>query len=280
MKTFIIRCLALCMIIQISCRNKNKNDIVTNIKPDDIGINRISKDTVISAEGLPLFYNMYLTVDIRNLFNEAELKFDPTVPNSPNKVGNYELSSAKAANFGVYAVDLSYANAFEQYELCGKYLTDLSRISKELGIPTDYFDNVIGKLKHMSNKDSIYWYVNKLYFETRKHLKSSDQESASAKIVLGGWVEAMYIATSAAEQSANLDILEEIANQKSSVISLLSMLDEFRSDKYIQQKFEKLKEVKASLDNFALVYKHEKLGIKTYQDLVSKIRALRKEIVQ
>jgi hypothetical protein len=272
--------LAFFMVVLIGCRNNSKKETVTQNSSGDTNFNKISRDTVIPSDGLPLFYNMYLTVDIRNLFNEADLKFDQSVPNSPNKVANYELSSVKAANFGVYAVDLSYANAFEHYELCDNYLAALSKISKELGIPTDYFDKVIAKLRHMSNKDSIYWYVNRLYFETRKCLKSSDQESASAKIVFGGWVEAMYIATSAAEQSANMDILEEIANQKTSIVSLMSMLDEFKSDKYIQHNFEKLKEIKVGLDNFSLVYKHQKLGIKSYQDLVLKIRALRKEIVQ
>ena len=50
----------------------------------------------------------------------------------------------------------------------------------------------------MSEPDTIVSLMNRVYTRIENHLRESGRESTAGLMVLGGWVEAMYIATQVA----------------------------------------------------------------------------------
>ncbi len=235
----------------LSCRNGNKSDAGST---DSINLGEI-KPLVhnVDTTGLPIFYNMYLSVEMSSLFQSSGAVFKQDLLNSPDRMSNYVTSSKKALNLGVYAVDLSYSKVFEQYETAGKYFNAMQRMAEELGIPSNYFENSAKRFdKNINNKDSLISIANEVYMATDNYLRENERYSASAQIILGGWIEAMQIAVDVANTTKNLDILERFAEQRVSLGNVIKMLNDYSDDVTIRQNLKKLRELQPLFDAFII----------------------------
>ena len=215
-----------------------------------------SSDTI--GEGLPIFYNMYLSVEMSSLFESVNAVFDQDLLNRSDKSIDYITASKKALNLGVYAVDLSYCRIFEQFELAGRYFRAMQKLSEELGIPSDFFLNTAKRFdRNINNKDSLIKIANEVYMATDSYLKENEQFSASAQIILGGWIEAVSIASNVALESKDLDIIERFAEQKYSLKNLLDMLSNYPDDDVISLYIKKLKKIDVLYSSFILNIREE-----------------------
>ena len=205
------------------------------------------------GEGLPIFYNMYLSVEMSSLFETAGAVFEPELLNSPDKITDYVTSSKKALNLGVYAVDLSYSKVFEQFETAGKYFNSMQRMAEELGIPSSYFENTAERFdRNINNKDSLIKIANEVYMATDIYLRENERYGASAQIILGGWLEAMHIAVDIANKTGDIDIIERIAEQRTSLANVIEMLDNYSDDIAIKENLGKMKELQPAFDAFVV----------------------------
>ena len=229
--------------------------------------------------GIPIFYNMCLSVELSTMFLDANAIFDHELINPESNYINYQLSYDKALNLGVFAVDLCYSNVYEQYGYCSKYLQGMSKLSNELGIPYHFISEVSANSKSLSNSDSMYQYANKIYNQTNEYLKANDQEYATSLIITGGWVEAMYIAVKIAEQTASIKIIERIADQKNSINQLIDILNKQKNNQIVAGYIPKIKKIEADLNDFAQNYMN-KSGINTFNQLSTDLSTLRNQITQ
>ena len=147
-----------------------------------------------AGEGLPIFYNMYLSVELSSLFESAGAVFTPELMNGVDKTNEYITSSQQAVNLGVYAVNLSYAKVFDQVETAGKYFNAMKQLSQDLGIPADYFENTVQRFeRNFTNKDSLISLANEVYVATEDYLKENERYTTAALIIMGGWVGICYL---------------------------------------------------------------------------------------
>ncbi len=251
---FILLPVSLFLFVMFGCKSG------TDTESDTIDLNDINLDenrNVISSfdtigEGLPIFYNMYLSVEMSSLFESIGAVFNPDLLNSTSRIPEYLTSSKKALNLGIYAVDLSYARIFEQIEFTSKYFHAMQKLSEELGIPSDYFLSTAERFdRNINNKDSLIKIANEVYAATDNYLKENERYNAAAEIILGGWTEAMYIAMDIAKDSRDIDIFERIAEQKYSLENLIEMLKGHNGDEIIAGylvRLEKLREPFKILD--------------------------------
>lgn len=251
----IVRSILIVAIILGSCKSNKKQDSEI-IDFSEINLNE--KKPIISSfdtigEGLPIFYNMYLSVDMSTLFESVNAAFNQDLLNKSEKATDYITSSKKALNLGVYAVDLSYARIFDQLEIAGRYFNSMQKLSEELGIPSDFFLNSAKRFeRNISEKDSLIKIANEIYVTTDTYLKENEQYSAAAQIILGGWIEAIYIASNVALQTKDVEIIERFAEQKYSLKNLLEMLSGFTNDEIILHYVEKLNSIKSIFNNIVL----------------------------
>jgi hypothetical protein len=202
-----------------------------------------SKDTI--GQGLPIFYNMYLSVEMSTLFESIGAIFDADLLNSTAKIPEYITSSKKALNLGVYAVDLSYSRIFEQIDYTGRYFSAMQKLSEELGIPGDFFQNTAKKFdRNINDKDSLIIIANEVYTATDNYLKENERYSASAEIILGGWTEALHIAVAVANESKGIEVFERVAEQKYSLENLIDMLENYKDDEIVSDYLTRLKELR------------------------------------
>jgi hypothetical protein len=268
----------LLFVILLSCNPGNKNSEPAKTK---VAENSNKKEVVIEEDGgIPIFYNMYLSVEMSSLFKSIGAAYNQKMLNSPDRYSIYNLSTDKAMNLGVFAVDLSYAKYFEQVEQAGKYLKTMHELSTGLGIPEDQYATSLKRIENnVNNKDSLISVANQLYSSSQKYLKENDRQSAAALIIVGGWTEALFIATSLFKSKEDIDLLERIAEQKYSLNDLIDLLKDFSNEKTVREFSALLSDLKLSFANFEVDEKNMANTYKQLNDISAKISDLRKKIV-
>jgi hypothetical protein len=237
-------------------------------------------------DGLPIFYNMYLSVDMSTLFQSSGAVFKQELLNSPDKVTDYITSSEKALNLGIYAVDLTYAKVSEQLETAGLYFNAMQKLAEEMGIPADYFKNAAGRFdRNINNKDSLMKIANEIYMASDDYLRDNERYAASAQMIMGGWIEAIHIASDIAVSTKDIDIIERLAEQRISLGNVIGMLEDYAGDVVIMQNLQKLKMLQSLFDTFIV---HVDSGFnpvspegkKIIQENVDKINQISRQINQ
>jgi hypothetical protein len=268
-----------------SCKQGGKTANTEGI--DSISLNDITPlvhkyDTL--GEGLPIFYNMYLSVEMSSLFQSSGAVFKQELLNSPDKISIYVTSSKKALNLGVYAVDLSYAKVSEQLETAGKYFNAMQRMAEEIGIPSGYFKNTAERFdRNIDNKDSLIKIANEVYMASDNYLRENERYAASAQIILGGWVEAIHIATNVAASTKDIDVIERLAEQRISLANVIGMLNDYSSDVDININLQKLKKLQPVFNSFVVDVNTDfnpatAAGKKTIQGYLVKVNEISRQI--
>ena len=91
---------SLFLTVLLSCKSGSQSETDT-LDFDNINLNEnrkviISFDTI--GEGLPIFYNMYLSVEMSSLFESIGAVFNSDLLNPTLKIPEYITSSKKALN--------------------------------------------------------------------------------------------------------------------------------------------------------------------------------------
>ncbi len=267
------------LLVITACKSTQQpNGTDSETQSDSIAL---MDSAVIEDGGIRIFYNMYLSVEMNTLFKTINATFDKNLLNPYEKASEYEISGEKAVNLGVYAVDLSYSRAFEQIEFAGNYLKAMHKLATELGIPSDKFSLSVKRIEqNVSNKDSLVKIANELYTAAETYLKDSDRASSAALVVLGGWTEALYIATSMVNKKQNdIELLERIADQKSSLKNLIELLSKYKGDKNVDPYLENLNKLSVSYNSFVVDEKNMDVTYKQLAEVSSMVQMLRKDLV-
>jgi hypothetical protein len=225
----------------------------------------------IPIEPKEIFYQMSLPVEMARLFEQVGANFFPEILNSTDQLSRYETPLQVAMNLGVFGVDLSYVKIYERQQDAVNYLTAIQRLSDELGIPQALYTEVLTNLeKYVSNKDSLAKIATKIYISTDNYLRGKGEKSSAAMIMMGGWVEGMYIATQIYERDeGNIKLLEKIAEQKYSLNSLISLMNNYYGNEEMTEYLLMLKNLRRSFNRFQIYYKMDDVTVDTVNKVIS-----------
>jgi len=221
----------------------------------DQGIGSKIEDTTHTKKVSKIFYNVPPPFEMTKLIQESGAEYIEDILNSPENQYKYLTTADAAINLGVYGADLSYTRMFDQIQKSISYLSSLKTLSDELGIPNDKGSMAVNRLEeNMANRDSILQIISDTYANADAYLKESDRGNTATLVILGGWVEGLYIATSLAESTENKRIIKRIAEQKYSLNNLIELLKFYKEDKTIEYYTPKLLELKKVFDKITITY--------------------------
>lgn len=225
----------------------------------------------IPAESKEIFYRMSLPVEMARMFEQVGANYFPEILNSTDQLSRYDTTLKIALNLGVFGVDLSYVKIFDQQAEAVKYFTAIQSLSDDLGIPRKVYSDVLLNLeKYVSNKDSLARVSAKIYSLTDQYLRKKGEKSSAAMIMMGGWIEGMYIATQIyVRDQGNIKLLEKIAEQKYSLNSLISLMNNYHGDKDMTEYLLMLKNLRRSFDKFEIYYKMDDVSVDTIHKVIS-----------
>jgi len=241
------------------------------------------EDVYDSTSGsIPIFYNMYLTVDMSSMIQETGVEFRSSLLNASENLDNYLTSYKKALNIGVYAVDLSYVKLFDEFDFAGKYFSAMHKLSEGLGIPDEYFYDAAKRFeKNIGNRDSLAYIANEIYTITDEYLKENGRANTAALVVVGGWIEAMYLAVNMYELSdQDSGILDKIADQRYSLNQVVGLVDTSEDkNEFIIGLLNNIKDMEPDLNSLSSIYDNTVKAQKYLDKLKDKVTDIRKEII-
>jgi len=217
------------------------------------------------------YYGLLTPLEISVIFNRLGLPYNNATLN-PTSNSDLYLSSAKAAvNTGIYGVDFGYLKMFGMGQEVLNYMLTIREMSNKLGIPDHFMTEPLKKIESdMSDPDTVTRLMEKAYYALENHLRQNDRESTAGLMVLGGWVEAMYIATQLAYNPDKPDpeVIQKIAEQKYTLTSLLSFMKNYYDDPVVVYYNKKLKFLNNYFNTFDIYFKKGDLEIDTLKQVL------------
>ena len=223
------------------------------------------KEEVLKDEATAVFYDMFSPVEMASLFVKSGIDYNYRIINPIENADNYLKSSKIATNLGVYGVDLCYMRKFNQTQQSIQYLACIQQLSEKLNIPRDFFSFTEERMEEkMNDKDSLYIIAGEAYDSANVFLKKDNRGGTASLIVLGGWIESLYIATNASND-ISVELMELIASQKYSLNSLINLLRNNQNNLTVAKYLILLKKLNKTFSQFEIMYKQGDVNIDTIQ---------------
>lgn len=219
-----------------------------------------------------IYYGLLTPVEVCNIFDRLGLSFNDTII-SPSDNCNLYMSSYKAAiNLGVYGVDMGYMKLFGVNKQTVSYFNTIKTLSERLNMPVNFLADAVKDVdRTMSNADSLTSLMSDAYKKIDDHLRAEGSQGTLGLMMMGGWIESMYIATQLAYDPANPDpqVVEKIAEQKYSLLSLLSFMKNYYDDPMVVFYTKKLKYLNRWFDTFDIYYREGDVKIDTVRQVIT-----------
>jgi hypothetical protein len=252
------------LVVPPSCKPKEKEK--DSFVPS---FSTYKNDSTGSSAPIPkneIFYGVLTPVEISGIFSRLGVPHDNNILN-PTSLRNQYLSSSKTSiNTGIYGVDFGYLKIFGVGQEMIDYMVTIRDMSNKLGIPDSYLTEPLRRVENdISEPDTIMNLMNEAYRKMEGHLRESGRESTAGLMVMGGWVEALYIATQLVynPEKPDSDVIQKIAEQKYTLTTLLSFLKNYYDDPIVVYYSKKLKYLKNYFDSFDIYFKKGDLEIDT-----------------
>ena len=213
-----------------------------------------------------IYYGILTPVEISSIFNRLGIPYNNDILNPITNKDLYLSSSKASINTGIYGVDFAYLKLFGLGQQMIDYMVTIREMSNKLGIPDSYLTEPIKKVQSdMSEPDTILFLMNDAYTKMESHLREGGRESTAGLMIMGGWIEAMYIATQLVynPEKPDAEVVQKIAQQKYTLTTLLSFLKNYYDDPVVVYYSKKLKYLKNYFDSFDIYFKKGDLEIDT-----------------
>ena len=250
-------------LFTIQCKSHKDKEV----KADSTMVDQ-SPDT--SNKAIAIFYQMLLPSEMSQLFEKAGAIYSPTILNSLEKMPQYTTNAKAALNLGIYGVDLGYVEMFNQAQMSVKYFTAIHDLATKIGIPDEYFaDGISYFQRKMTNRDTISSIANRIYDSTHEYLKKNERPESASLIILGGWVEALYISSMILQEDKNnKEIITRIAGQKYSLNSMINFLSNYSKDATVSKYMMQLRILKKAYDKVNIMFDHNSMAMDTVKKMI------------
>jgi len=262
MKSLLSYLVIFLLLFIYSCKHELKDKdtfepVFSTYKTDSAG-------TLAPVEKDEIFYGLLTPVEICAIFNRLGVPYNNATLNPTSNRDQYLSSSKASINTGIYGVDFGYLKMFGIGQEMINYMVTIRDMSNKLGIPDNFLTEPIKRIQSdMSEPDTIMTLMNNAFTKMEDHLRVGGRESTAGLMVMGGWVEAMFIATQLVYNPAKPDpeVVEKIAEQKYTLTTLLSFMKNYYDDPVVVYYTKKLKFLKNYFDTFDIYFKKGDLEI-------------------
>lgn len=236
------------------CKSESNND-----KPQTDSIQKLKTDTVKNLKGkqvTKIFYNVPSPIEMARLIKRAGSYYNKELLNPLANRTNYTTNDKMALNLGVYGADLSYARLYDQIQICIDYVKIIKKLTETLGIPEDKGASTISRLQdHMENRDTLLTIIAETYSNTDSYLKENERESTAILVLIGGWIEALYLAVNTIDMNnPHKEIMERIAEQKYSLSNMIELSKCYEYDEAVAYYRPKLDKLYESFSEITIIY--------------------------
>jgi len=202
-----------------------------------------------------IFYSLPSPLETAMLIKNAGAVYDEGLMNPTENSSIYITSKSKALNLGIYSTDLSYASLFDQNQATLSYIEAAKEMADGLNILDAINEETIQRLEeHINNREVIIDIISETLMNSSSFLKENGLDATASVILVGGWVEGLYIASSLVDESQleESKLVERIVDQKLSLDIMVKLLEESSDDEDAMAVLENVKELKVIFDKITI----------------------------
>jgi len=239
--TVILAVLMLCILLLPGCKSSGSKDKKSETEvgpPKDI--NRVTQD-IKQAKAM--------------LIKSAGAPFDKKFLNPVDNTKLYTTTRSLALNLGIYTCDLSFASLYDQTQLIIDYMNAAKKMADGLNILDAIDQKTIENLEeNINNKDAIMDIISETFLNSNSYLADNDQSAVAAIVLVGGWLEGLYISTQLVDlkEFANNKLVSTIVDQKLSIDILVNLLNSNKGHPTVDELIGQMNELKIVFDKVKL----------------------------
>jgi hypothetical protein len=271
---------------------------------DEFGLdtNEISADLMDDiSSAKQIFYSLPSPLETAMLIKTAGAAYNEDLLNPVENVDNYTTNRSRALNLGIYTTDLSFASLFDQTQTSIKYMNAAKSMADGLGILDAIDNSTIERLEeNINNRDMIMDIISETFMNSSSFLTENDRPALASMVLVGGWVEGLYIATNLVGNQPIDDnkLVERIVDQKLSFDIVLKLLDDNKDNEDVANLLTEINEIKITFDkitiktgkieavtdentNVTVLKSESKINItpEIFQELSEKVKVLRSNFI-
>jgi hypothetical protein len=226
-----------------------------------------------------IFYSLPSPLETALLIKNAGATYSQDLLNPVSNTDKYNTNLEMALNLGIYSTDLSYASLFDQTQATLNYINAAKKMADGLEILDAIDEQVIQRLEeNINNRDVIIDIISETLLNSTSFLEDRGLQATSSIILVGGWVEGLYIATNLVQEGADLatnKLIERIVDQKLSLNIVTSLLENNQEEVEIQSLLKDVLALKAIYDKITI----EQSEITAVEDPKTNVTTLKSESV-
>jgi len=204
-----------------------------------------------------IFYSLPSPIETAKILQNAGATYNETLLNPIENQTGYITNLDMALNLGIYSTDLSYASLFDQTQVTLNYIEVAKNLADGLNILDAINESTIQRLENnINNREIIIDIISETLLNSSSYLKERGLESTATIILVGGWVEGLYIATQLVGDDPIEDnkIVERVVDQKLSIDFMVNLLQESGDDPDAQKILEDIKTLKTTFDKIEITH--------------------------
>jgi hypothetical protein len=189
------------------------------------------------------------------LIKSAGAPFDRKFLNPVDNTKLYTTTRSQALNLGIYTCDLSFASLYDQTQLIIDYMNAAKEMAEGLGILDAIDQTTLDNLEeNINNKDAIMEIISETFLNSNSYLEDNDQSAVAAIVLVGGWIEGLYISTQLVDLNdfEGNKLVNTIIDQKLSIDILLNLLASNKGHPAVDEMMGQMNQLKAVFDKVRL----------------------------
>ncbi len=192
---------------------------------DQFSEEKADSELIVSGEVVSdMIQNISSPVEMANEIKNSGVGFSKDILNEAGKESQYETSFKRAINLGVYAADLGYINTFSKTTVVVDYLTSIKRLADGIGVGQFLdFSTLSSLAKNSTNLDSLKQLSVNSFNNIDKYLREQHRSNVSTAIVVGTWVEGIYITGQVISQTNDKGLVDRLGEQKN-IVEILDIV--------------------------------------------------------
>ena len=251
-RSFLSLLLGLIIISIAGCKKDKEKSMGTE---DEITVDTIDTQLVQDVKAVKeMFYSMPSPLEVAMILKQAGTSYNQELLNPVEKTSQYVTTKSMALNLGVYTTDLSYSSLYDQTQTTIDFINAAKKMAEGLGILHAIDQNTIQRLEaNVNNRDVILQIISETIMNSSSFFQENDRQAISAIVLIGGWVEGLYIAANLVGDNPtqneinNSELIARIADQKLALNTIMKLIEKHSGD-------ENLESVKAQIEELKQVY--------------------------
>ena len=167
-------------------------------------------------------------VELSALIKDVGAAYDKSILNSSDKAEGYSGKFAQALNLGVYSTDLGYSAIYKQNADAFSYLNSVRKIAESLGIGKYINYANITKLALENDLNALLGETTRTFEKINGHFQQNGSDELSVVLLVGGWIESLYLTCEVAKKKKSKILDTRIAEQQLVLKQLMPILKKYK----------------------------------------------------